>query len=524
MRNFIAICSLVSIASACAMSLQAATISIPEDFRVEPAPGSTIETITQIVVVNVEGDEIMNSGSKLLINDVEYTTSPKCDFNKVTFVLATPIVEPGEYDIVIPKGRIQDEDWEDIDEFQFSLTVKSPEESGGEESEVTDAIIPNGFTLLPSPGSEVEAIREIKLTYYDDWADLSLIKKVILVDNKEVSINGYGDLGELTLTLLEKITEVGVHTVEIPTGTFEIDYSTGNEKFLFTLIVNNEGTENPEDPDTPGVGEPGDQLAGIPRGFTVDPGDYSVVETLSSITIIDDNYGDISVNEGMKLYIDGESVGFTTMVKGEYDDELVIVLSVPVTEAGEHTIQLPAGFFNYMVLSSSKEFGWTVTVGSEGGEQPEPGTTIIPDNVTVSPAPDSEVSSLSEISVAIAGWSDLYFEGGQLLVNDEPTNVKYAYGNPIVLTLKSAIDVDGIYWITIPANSIMNDMGKYLSQPVQFSVTVNTSTSSAMLLLSDDKDADAEIFTMDGCRVNEMTGGNIYIVRKGSQVRKVIGK
>ncbi|MDE5791719.1 MAG: hypothetical protein K2H96_10890 [Muribaculaceae bacterium] len=525
MRNFTISSMLLGIAMTMSVSAFGATTSIPEDYRVEPEPGSTVEVLTQITVVNAEGDEISNYGNKIKINNVDYTTSPKTDYNKVTFVLDTPITENGEYDIVIPQGRIVDEYMDDIDEFQFTVIVKSGDDPG-DDTDPAESIIPKGFTVTPTPGSEVSSISEIKLTYDDDWTELSLVKKVIEVDGEEVAVNGYGDFGELTLILVKKITEAGDHHVVIPAGTFELDSMDESELFSFTLKV--DGTETPEDPeqpDEPGDDEPGDELAGIPSGFSVSPANNATVEELTTITIVDDNYGDMSVNEGAKLYVDGVSVEYTAKVEGEYDDTLILTLVEKITDDGEHTIQLPAGFFNYMFTSASKAFGWTVKIEGTGNDQPDQETTLIPEGVTVIPAADATVASITSISVSIEGWGELYYmDKDYLFINGEESKVKEGYGDPVEIRLNTPIETEGTYWITIPANSIMNDMGKYLEEPIQFSVKVEPGVMANVDEISGYEETEAMIYTIDGILVDKMQADTVYIIRKGSKVYKTVVK
>lgn len=499
----------------------AATTSIPEDFRVEPEPGATVESIIKITIVNTEGDEIMNSGSKITINGIVYTTSPQVDWNRVTFVLDNPITEEGEYEVIIPQGRIQDEYWDDIDEFQFTIYIKSADTPDDDDPSTSEAIIPNGFTVSPAPGSEVESISELKLTYFDDFTDLSLVKKVIMIDGNEVAINGFGDWGELTITLINKITEAGVHRIVIPEGTFELDSMDDNELFSFTLTVT--GSETPENPDEPGDDKPGEQLAGIPKGFTVTPANDATVNELTVITIIDENYGDMSVNNEAKLYIDGQSVDYTTEVKGEYDDTLVITLANAITAEGTHTIQLPAGFFNYMYYTPCKEFGWSVKIESSENDTPEPEVTIIPEGVTVSPEAGTTIEALSEISVAIDGWGDLYYmDFDYILINAERVSVKEGYGNPLKIQLTEEIVIDGTYWITIPANSIMNDYGKLFDKFIQFSVIVVS--QSGINDVESVTENETEIYTLEGIRVNQMEAGRFYIIRRGNEITKTFAK
>ncbi len=357
MRNFTISSMLLGIAMTMSVSAFAITTSIPEDYRVEPAPGTTVEAITEITVVNREGDEITNSGNIIYINDAEYSTTPTTDYNKVTFVLDKPVTEAGTYEIYIPSGRV-DDGWFGVDEFIFTLYVSNSEQGGDNDPVSPETVIPKGFTLSPVPGSDVEFIQEFKLTYDDDYSDLSLDKKSILVDGQEMSVNGYGGWGELTITLISKITEPGVHTIVFPVGTFTIDSLDKNELFSFTLTVT--GTESPEDPGTD-LGE----LAGIPEDFSVIPAADATIESLSEIRIEDEYYGYIRVPQVADLYIDGESVEYTAEVEGDDDEILVITLNKEITAPGLHTIQLPEGFFRYYIYKS-EPFGWTVTVKDSG--------------------------------------------------------------------------------------------------------------------------------------------------------------
>lgn len=499
-----------------AATANATTSSIPEDYRVEPAPGSTVEAIDRITVINKEGDEISNSGNTILINDVEYATITTTDYNRVIFELETPVTASGEYEIVIPEGRIND-GWFGTDEFRFSLNIAG--NNPGDEPGLTQTIIPDGFTLSPAPGSEVETLKDLKLTYYDDWTDLTLVNKVIMINGEEVAINGYGDFGELTITLINQITEAGEYSIVIPVGTFRLDSLDDNELFSFSITVT--GTGNP---DTPGDDDDDDnmgELAGIPADFSVTPGENANIDELSVIRIVDDYYGYIRVSENARLYIDGKSVSFTTEVGGDDDNTLTITLDTPVTEEGEHTIQMPEGFFRYMIYNS-EEFGWSVVIGNGSDDNPEPGQTIVPEGVTINPEPGSKIESLTSLSVAVDDMEELYCKNDNIFVNYAKTSISPKYGNPIELTLTDPKTESGIYWITIPANTIMDSYGTYLENPIQFWIEVDTTVG--LNQTPETMNETIEIMTIDGIRVDHMVKGNLYIVRNGSKISKHLAR
>ena len=117
---------------------------------------------------------------------------------------------------------------------------------------------------------------------------------------------------------------------------------------------------------------------------------------------------------------------------------------------------------------------------------------------------------------------ELYCKNDNIFVNYAKTSISPKYGNPIELTLTDPKTESGIYWITIPANTIMDSYGTYLENPIQFWIEVDTTVG--LNQTPETMNETIEIMTIDGIRVDHMVKGNLYIVRNGSKISKHLAR
>lgn len=234
---------------------------IPSGFSVtEPAPGSTVKEIKTISFKSTSYTYLtLNQDVKIQINgnDVESTALLSGSAKSiVTYTLATPITEAGEYEITIPEGAVSYTYFGDANQsglFKFSVTI-----SGGNDDPTPETpVIPDNFTVSPEAGSEVESISEliIESILYEGMEVYE--GKTILIDGNSVDItskklDNWGS--KLGITLTNPVTTNGVHTITIPAGTFKYSKMFGGEsdntEFKYTLIVAN---NNPIDPEKPTI-------------------------------------------------------------------------------------------------------------------------------------------------------------------------------------------------------------------------------------------------------------------------------
>lgn len=355
---------------------------IPSGFSVtEPVPGSLVTEISKISFNSTKYTYLtLNSKVKVQINgeDVEATAELSGSAKTiVTYTLATPVTEAGEYEIVIPKGAVSYTyfgDSNDSGEFKFGVTI------AGDDFVPSETTIPKSFSVSPKEDSTVKQIETLTITsiYSDFVVDGS---KKIKIDGQEVNatavVSGQWK-DELVITLETPVTKAGAHTILIPAGFFKYNtYTSDNipsELFYYTLNIEGE-TPNPDPvPDTPE----------IPTNFSVKPEPGSEVETISEIVISSMLYESMEVYEGKGILIDGNEVAITSQKLDNWGSELGITLVNPVKTNGVHTVTIPAGTFKYAQMfgssSDNAQFKFTLIVVNE---DPEPETPVI---ITQQPA------------------------------------------------------------------------------------------------------------------------------------------
>lgn len=358
---------------------------IPSGFSVtEPVPGSVVNEISKISFKSTSYTYLtLNTNVKVKINgsDVEANAELSGSAKSiVTYTLANPITEAGEYEIIIPKGAVSYTYFGDSNEsgqFKFGVTI------AGDDYVPSETTIPKGFSVVPKEDSTVEQIATI--TVKTDYMNMVVdADKKIKIDGQEVNTTAevtgsYKDA--LALALETPVTKPGAHTVLIPAGFFKYDtFSSSNNPsdiFFYTLTVEGE-VENPDPtPETPE----------IPANFTVKPQPGSEVEEISEIVVSSFLYENMEVNEGKGILIDGNEVAITSQKLDTWGSELGITLVTPVKTKGVHTVTIPAGTFKYAQMFSSPvdnaQFKFTLVVVNDDPEDPEPETPVI---ITQQPA------------------------------------------------------------------------------------------------------------------------------------------
>ena len=369
--------SLVCIGMLASFTAAAADSVIPSGFSVtEPVPGSTVKQISVISFKSTSYTYLtLNQNVKVQINgqDVNATSELSGSAKSiVTYTLATPVTDPGEYEIVIPQGAVSYTYFGDSNQSgQFKFSVEVIDDS----YTPTETTIPSGFTVTPAPDSEVESISEITInTNYMDMVAPATGK--IKIDGNEMDVNievtgSWSDVLKLTLT--EAVTTGGEHTVLIPARFFKYNtFSSSNiesDLFFFTLKVPGAGSTDPE-PETPV----------IPNNFSIEPTAGSEVESISEIVVESILYEGMQVYAGKSITVDGNEIAVTGRQLDNWGSKLEIKLANPVTTNGVHTVVIPAGTFKYSQMfgaaSDNTEFRFTLIVANSDPEVPEKPTII----------------------------------------------------------------------------------------------------------------------------------------------------
>ena len=466
--------------------------SVPSNFTVTPAPGSTVEEIS---VITIDVDNGYNdvyaetSSGTFTINGQAYG---KDDFtfswpnfeNMLRIQLNTPITAPGEYTISFPYGYFYD-DWDAPvgGAAEWTVTIE------GQEDTPPASSIPSYFSVTPADGSTVDELKTISVKYsgYNEFI-ASFMSKTFTIDGTEYSYkNGdftfqYLGLYEDTfqITLANGITTPGSHYISFPKGYF---YEDGGvlkdlDAVAWSVIIEGNGggdtPTNPEKPETV-----------IPYTYTVTPEPDSTVEQITTITIYSRSDDEFVIYPSATFKIDGNTLkrntDFTAAVSGDYDDLITITLNTPVSSAGLHVIEIPAGFFYYGMWEDDNDpFVWSVTVeGNGGGDGPEPGTPSIPANFTVTPADGNSVEGLTTISITSDEYT--YFSPNarvKIAVDgsdvETTSSVSGTLSNVLTYTLTTPVEEIGEYTVTIPAGAFTYyDTADVMQTSEVFSFKVN---------------------------------------------------
>ena len=194
----------------------------------------------------------------------------------------------------------------------------------------------------------------------------------------------------------------------------------------------------------------------IPSGFSVtEPVPGSTVKQISVISFKSTSYTYLTLNPNVKIQINGKDVASVAELSGSAKSIVTYTLSTPVTEAGEYEIVIPQGAVSYSYFGDSNQSGQFKFSVEVIDDSYTPTETTIPSGFTVSPAPDSEVESISEITVnttymdmAAPASGKIKVDGNEVDVNIE---VSGSFKDVLKITPVEAITAGGEHTVLIPA-------------------------------------------------------------------------
>lgn len=200
----------------------------------------------------------------------------------------------------------------------------------------------------------------------------------------------------------------------------------------------------------------------IPSGFTVtEPVPGSTVKQISVISFKSTSYTYLTLNPSIKIQINGEDVASVAEISGSAKSIVTYTLSTPVTEAGEYEIVIPQGAVSYSYFGDSNasgKFKFSVEVVDDSYT---PTQTTIPSGFTVSPAPDSEVESISELTINTTYMDMAAPATGKIKVDGNEVDVKLevsgTFKDVLKITPVEAITAGGEHTVLIPAGLFTYD-------------------------------------------------------------------
>lgn len=513
-----------------------AAASIPPDYEVTPADGSHVEEISTLVIYDDSfGDMQTVNGSILYINgaSVGYTAHVEGDYDDYLYIdLNSPITADGTYVINLPAGFFRSGYMGNSYEFEWTVYIGENEGGGNTDPGTSDdTIIPRGYNVAPASGATVNSIQDITLTAINAYYLVVKENQPLYIDGNSVEYTAevkgiYEDVFVITLT--SPVTANGEHTIYLPEGLFyEYDDMDSPE---FRWKVNVDASIEPDEPDVPGDLEPQ-----IPYTYSVTPAQDATVKVLERLEIYSEYSNGLIVQPDATLYINGESVEFTSSLEGDWEELIVIRLTTPITEEGKYKIYMPAGFFKADYVSPSEVFVWEVNVDPDAEDPgntdtPDPDdpenpdepddSPYIPQGYIVTPSHASEVALLSEIKIYAEDDLDLVVNPDAVLyINSQPveytTLVSGDWDDELTIYLANPITEGGEYTIYIPAG-FFNYETVIKCERFVFTVTV-TGSGTTGIQLNSESVSKGQIYDLNGIKVENPQKGKIYI-KEGKKI------
>ncbi len=222
----------------------ASASELPADINLNPAPGTTMESISDFTITS--GWLEMKLGvtsTTILINGKSYTAQiSQPNYDALKFTLDNPVTASGTYNLIISEDVFL-MGWDGASNPVIDFTYIVKNESGGDEpgGDEVQNVVPEGYTFLPAAGTEIPVLTTFSVKAESEMFLTSASRR------SEITINGQrvdavsstsGYLHNiLTWTLAEPINTPGYYTIHIPEGTFYGYNEIDNRHFIVTLIV-----------------------------------------------------------------------------------------------------------------------------------------------------------------------------------------------------------------------------------------------------------------------------------------------
>lgn len=454
------------------------------------------------------------------------------ELNTVDVWLDEEVTTDGTYILEIPGGLISGEE-DYVDDILFRYRI-------GEEPVDPDQPKPfdnpAGFSMFPDQGV-VTSMRQFVIEYSDaaflDW-DADIAQDIALINQKTgekvcgVTVEEDGDSYiSLVITLDQTVSTPGTYVLDIPEGALYdyMDPTTPLPATKWLYII--EGDEPVEPEFKPFEND----------GVVINPeqGKYTSLESFE--LLFDIQMPAINSTKIITLVdnASGEVVANGKATEGAVLNSMLIDLDKAITTPGAYTLVCPEGtFYNGGSWDEEDlpEFKFAYIV-AEDGEPNEP----VADNFFVNPDPaDGEIGTLDRIIITYPNYSAVYkhtyCEGevtvknadGTIVAKGELSQDSEGAPNEILITFSQAITERGTYTVNIPKRAMtLGDMSHAkFSAPIE--LTYQVSGADGISDISVDINGDAELYNLQGIRVNNPAAGQVYLLRKGDKFVKVLVK
>lgn len=334
--------------------------------------------------------------------------------------------------------------------------------------------------------TEVYATWNVNPVLYD--ADGNVVEEINInkyAENSGLASDGgwWYDHYWVTLTLTESVVRAGTYTLVLPSGTLEVGGETYEEEVSFTYIV--DGSEAPA------------------YFITADPEDGSTVKSLSTVSVTFDDYTTVTTGSAIYVYTDEELTTMATKENGYTNYASASASGNTITLTMAEAIATEGTY--YVVIKASK-----TTVDGESLTEDVVLTYYVeplPEGITVDPADESTVESLSTITITWDNYGAISKRSGSVYVYDADGNyVCYSSvaidGNTATVSLSKTVTDEGDYVVKVPSGYV------YLLENTDSEIDYDVYSSAFNLnytveAASGDEDGDSEECTITGITLVE---------------------
>ena len=513
---------------------------------VTPQKGETLDSLTEVVVKSVSGEEMTyNWGNITITNLLDQPlgallyeqpegedSGAAAEFHFTKWIpegewSAEPlnIVAEGSYKIYFPTGTfVFGEQYESVNSRSlysgFQITGNLDDTP---DDPVVDPAEQEVFlydAVSPEDGSTVASLEVIRLTYPEyinttgkdaivyNKADQSVVSDVQILFDPE-------DWNQVILELLDPVTVAGEYEIVIPSRAicsdefFETDGKAGicNPEIRLSYTVDPNGAVDPVDPQE------------ALEYSKVTPVENSTVESLETIIIA---FGEPVTCEDFEVnvYDADDAIVATGVGRTDYMEPTLIVVTLndPIKVNGVYDVVIPAHVIvngDYYESEGAEglcnpEYHFIYTVKASDNPGDDPALQEVFNYTSVDPASGSELSELSKISFifpdVVMTWNTTAYVYKADAVDADPVAEAVISWDMmddylINVTLKTPIAEDGSYVVVIPARSICDD-AFYMSEgkngicnpEIRLNYTVSNSVSVATVIEA----VNCDIFDIQG--------------------------
>lgn len=212
--------------------------AIPDEYTITPGNNANVTEITTIIVERSNENNldpyinrhITANGEKIAI-----TQKANSAGNTITMTLATPIVQSGEYTLVIPKatftyGYDYYEDFGyDNPEMSWKVTVDNPDHPLQPDTPITTAVDPASGSTVPSLEKITLGFNDVTAAAFNTAVTAKPAVTVLSVPQEDYSVDivPAADTNKFDVTVTPAITVSGEYTILIPAETFNLTATNG---------------------------------------------------------------------------------------------------------------------------------------------------------------------------------------------------------------------------------------------------------------------------------------------------------